>query len=142
MTGKTSNVKTAADLNGQIVAVNGLRDLTPIRDAGVDRPKRRRREIRKLIEIPFSEMGAALAADRVAAAIFAEPFLDRGALADAPSSATLRGVGNDYMVTVLVRNHRSGWRKNADTAKRLQTPSCCRSRGGPTPTMPKPKRSC
>lgn len=119
MTGKTSNIKTAADLNGQTVAVNGLRDLTQYEmQAWIDQNGGDVKSV-KLIEIPFSEMGAALEANRVAAAIFAEPFAT-GALSQARylGNASL-AVGKHYMVTGWFAT--TAWlQQNADTAKRLQ----------------------
>ncbi len=119
MTGKTSNVKTAADLNGQVVAVNGLRDLTQYEmQAWIDQNGGDVKSV-KLIEIPFSEMGAALEANRVAAAIFAEPFAT-AALSQARyiGNASL-AVGKRYMVTGWFAT--TAWlAANADTAKRMQ----------------------
>jgi len=90
MTGKTSGINSAADLNGKTVAVNGLRDLTQyemqgwIEQNGGDITKV------KLIEIPFSEMGTALETNRVAAAIFAEPFATPAPPRKGASSGTAR----------------------------------------------------
>jgi NitT/TauT family transport system substrate-binding protein len=75
MVAKTSTAKSAADLNGKTIAVNGLRDLTQYEvQAWVDKSGGDVKSI-KLVEIPFSEMGTALAHGRVDAAILAEPFL-------------------------------------------------------------------
>lgn len=75
MVAKTAPFKTAADLDGKTIAVNGLRDLTQYEvQAWIDRNGGDVRSV-KLVEIPFSEMAAALAAGRVDAAILAEPFL-------------------------------------------------------------------
>jgi NitT/TauT family transport system substrate-binding protein len=119
MTGKTSNVKTAADLNGQTVAVNGLRDLTQYEmQAWIDQNGGDVKSV-KLIEMPFSEMGAALEANRVAAAIFAEPFATA-----AQSQARYLGnaslaIGKHYMVTGWFAT--TAWlAQNTATAKRLQ----------------------
>jgi NitT/TauT family transport system substrate-binding protein len=119
MTGKNSTVKTAADLNGQVVAVNGLRDLTQYEmQAWIDQNGGDVKSV-KLIETPFSEMGVALETGRVAAAILAEPFTT-GALAQARIIGNASAaVGKHYMVT--------GWfstttwlQQNADVAKRMQ----------------------
>lgn len=75
MVAKSSSVKSAADLNGKTIAVNGLRDLTQYEvQAWVDKNGGDVKSI-KLVEIPFSEMGTALVQGRVDAAILAEPFL-------------------------------------------------------------------
>jgi NitT/TauT family transport system substrate-binding protein len=119
MTGKNSTVKSGADLNGQIVAVNGLRDLTQyemqawIEQTGGDI------KMVKLIETPFSEMGVALETGRVAAAILAEPFTTGALLQAKIIGNASAAVGKHYMVT--------GWfstttwlQQNADVAKRMQ----------------------
>lgn len=119
MTGKTSGINSAADLNGKTVAVNGLRDLTQyemqgwIEQNGGDITKV------KLIEIPFSEMGTALETNRVAAAIFAEPFATGAATQGRVIGNGSEAVGKHYMVT--------GWfatpewlAKNTALAKRIQ----------------------
>jgi NitT/TauT family transport system substrate-binding protein len=119
MTGKNSTVKSGADLNGQIVAVNGLRDLTQYEmQAWIEQTGGDIKTV-KLIETPFSEMGVALETGRVAAAILAEPFTT-GALAQAKVIGNASAaVGKHYMVT--------GWfstttwlQQNADAARRMQ----------------------
>jgi NitT/TauT family transport system substrate-binding protein len=119
MTGKNSTVKTGADLNGGIVAVNGLRDLTQYEmQAWIEQNGGDIKTV-KLIETPFSEMGVALETGRVAAAILAEPFTT-GALSQARIIGNASAaVGKHYMVT--------GWfstttwlQQNADVAKRMQ----------------------
>ncbi|HEY5348638.1 MAG TPA: ABC transporter substrate-binding protein, partial [Candidatus Lustribacter sp.] len=99
MVGKNSTVKTAADLNGQTVAVNGLRDLTQYEmQAFIDKNGGDVKSV-KLIETPFSEMAVALATGRVAAGILAEPFWT----AALPTCRVLgngsEAVGKHYMVT-------------------------------------------
>jgi len=119
MVGKNSTVKTAADLNGQTVAVNGLRDLTQYEmQAFIDKNGGDVKSV-KLIETPFSEMAVALDTGRVAAGILAEPFwtaaLDTCRVLGNGSAA----VGNHYMVTGWFAS--TDWlAKNGDTAKRLQ----------------------
>ena len=119
MTGKNSTVKSAADLNGQTVAVNGLRDLTEYEmRAWIDQNGGDVKSV-KLIEIPFPEMGVALESGRVAAAILAEPFTT-GALSQARviGNGSL-AVGKRYMVTGWFAT--TGWlAQNADRAKRIQ----------------------
>ena len=119
LAGKNSTVKTAADLNGQVVAVNGLRDLTQYEmQAWIDQNGGDVKSV-KLIEIPFSEMGVALETGRVAAAISAEPFTT-GALTQARIIGNAsESVGKHYMVTGWFST--TSWlAKNAETAKRLQ----------------------
>lgn len=119
MVAQNSTVKTGADLNGQTVAVNGLRDLTQYEmQAWIDQNGGNVGSV-KLIEVPFSEMAAALTAGRVAAAILAEP-------AWTAALSTCRIIGNGS-ATVGKRFMVTGWfattdwlAKSADTAKHLQ----------------------
>lgn len=120
MVAKNSPVQKAADLNGQIVGCNGLRDLTQYEmQAWIDKNGGDVKSV-KLVETPFSEMAVALQTGRIAASIFAEP-------AWTAALATCRVIGNAsepvakrYMVT--------GWfaadawlAQHADVAKRFQT---------------------
>jgi NitT/TauT family transport system substrate-binding protein len=69
-----STARTGADLNGQVVAVNGIKDLTQFTSAAwIDKNGGDVRTV-KFIEIPFSEMATALQQHRVAAALMTEPF--------------------------------------------------------------------
>ena len=119
MAAKSSNVKTGADLNGQTVAVNGLRDLTQYTmQAWIDKNGGDVKSV-KLIEMPFAEMGIALESGRVAAGILAEPFwtaaLDHARVIGNGSAA----VGNHFMVTCWFAT--TAWlQQNTDTAKRMQ----------------------
>ena len=119
MVGKNSAVKTAADLNGQTVAVNGLRDLTQYEmQAFIDRNGGDVKSV-KLIETPFSEMAVALDSGRVAAGILAEPFWTAALATCRVLGNGSAAVGNHYMVTGWFAS--SDWlAKNGATAKRLQ----------------------
>jgi NitT/TauT family transport system substrate-binding protein len=72
---KSSPVKSAKDLENKTIALNGLRNITQIgADAwleanGADYTKAR------YVEMPFPQMGAALEAGRIDAAVIAEPEL-------------------------------------------------------------------
>jgi NitT/TauT family transport system substrate-binding protein len=72
---KSSPIKSAKDLENKTIALNGLRNITQIgADAwlesnGADYTKAR------YVEMPFPQMGAALEAGRVDAAVIAEPEL-------------------------------------------------------------------
>jgi NitT/TauT family transport system substrate-binding protein len=73
---KDSTVKTGADLNNTVIAVNGLKDLTQFTtEAWLDKNGADLKTI-KYIEIPFSEMAVAVQQHRVAAALMNEPFLE------------------------------------------------------------------
>ena len=112
-------MKTAADLNGQTVAVNGLRDLTQYEmQAFIDRNGGDVKSV-KLIETPFSEMAVALDSGRVAAGILAEPFWTAALATCRVLGNGSAAVGNHYMVTGWFAS--SDWlAKNGATAKRLQ----------------------
>jgi NitT/TauT family transport system substrate-binding protein len=120
MAAKNSTIKTGADLNGQTVAVNGLRDLTQYEmQAWIDRNGGDVKSV-KLIETPFSEMAVALDTGRVAAGILAEPFWTAALETCRVIGNGSAAVGNHYMVTGWFAT--SDWlAKNADTAKRFQT---------------------
>jgi NitT/TauT family transport system substrate-binding protein len=118
---KDSTIKSGADLNGLTVAVNGLRDLSQYEtQAWIDQNGGDIKTV-KLIEIPFPEMGVAVASGRVAAAISAEPFttvaLAGGqvrVLGNASSS-----VGKLYVATCWFAT--PAWlQANADAARRFQ----------------------
>jgi NitT/TauT family transport system substrate-binding protein len=119
MVGKNSSVKSGKDLNGQIVAVNGLRDLTQYEmQAWIDKTGGDLKTI-KIIETPFSEMGTALETGRVAAGILAEPYttaaLAQGRIIGDASAA----VAKRFMITGWFAE--ASWlAKNPDEAKRLQ----------------------
>jgi NitT/TauT family transport system substrate-binding protein len=119
MVGKNSTVKSAADLNGQTVAVNGLRDLTQYEmQAFIDRNGGDVKSV-KLIETPFSEMAVALESGRVAAGILAEPFWTAALATCRVLGNGSAAVGNHYMVTGWFAS--AEWLgKNGATAKRLQ----------------------
>ena len=122
MVAKDSTAKTGADLNNTTVAVNGLRDLTQYEmQAWIDQNGGDVKTV-KLIEIPFPEMGVAVASGRVAAAIMAEPFTTvalaagQGRILGNASAA----VGKHYVATCWFAT--PAWlQANADTAHRLQT---------------------
>ncbi len=75
MVSKRSTAKTGADLNGKTIAVNGLRDLTQYTAQAWIAQNGGDIKTIKLVEIPFSEMGNALDAGRVDAAIVGEPYM-------------------------------------------------------------------
>jgi NitT/TauT family transport system substrate-binding protein len=74
---KDSPIRSAADLNGKFVAVNGLKDITQITgQAWLDKNGADLSSI-KFVEMPFGTMQAALAEGRVSAAVLAYPYLGR-----------------------------------------------------------------
>jgi NitT/TauT family transport system substrate-binding protein len=112
-----SPIKTAADMNGKTVAVNGLGDLTHLfamtwMDAnGGDHTTV------KYIEIPFPGMAGAFEANRIDAAILVEPFMTA-----LKGKVTLLGdamaaIGKRYLITGYTA--RQSWLDaNRDVAKR------------------------
>ncbi len=70
---KTSPLRTAKDLEGKIVAVNGLKSITQVSVlAWADRNGGDSTRI-KFLELPFAEMESALATGRIDAALMADP---------------------------------------------------------------------
>ena len=115
-----SMIKTGADLNGKTVAVNGLGDLTQVAIAAwIDANGGDSKSV-KLIEVPFSGVGAALAQNRIDAALLVEPFT---AAARAAGQIKILGdpqaaIGRGYMVTGWYA--KADWlNANRDTAKRF-----------------------
>jgi NitT/TauT family transport system substrate-binding protein len=119
MVPKDSTVKTGADLNNQIVAINGLKDLTQFTSAAwIDKNGGDVKTI-KFVEIPFSEMATALQNHRVAAALMVEPFIE----AAKPIARSLGGAAG----AVAPRYLTMGWfasdswsQKNAETIRRFR----------------------
>lgn len=71
---KDSPIKTAAELNGKVVAVSGLNDLTYFATrAWIDKNGGNSASV-KFVELPFPAMGAAVESHRVDAAYTVEPF--------------------------------------------------------------------
>jgi NitT/TauT family transport system substrate-binding protein len=117
-----STVKTGADLNNKIVAINGLKDLQQITaSAWVDKHGGDSKTLH-FIEMPIPQMAAALEAHRADAALDVEPFVS-GAKALGQGKVigdVLDGVGPRYMVV--------GWlamdpwiTAHADTVARFAT---------------------
>src|SRR6185437_7554997 len=70
---KSSPLRTAKDFAGKTVAVNGLKNITQLSvQLWLDENGGDSNAV-KFLELPFSEMGAALDGGRVDAALFAEP---------------------------------------------------------------------
>jgi NitT/TauT family transport system substrate-binding protein len=75
MVAKDSPIRSAADLNGKTIAINGLKDLQQISVASwIDKHGGDSKTI-KFVEIPGSQMAAAVASHRVDAAKGDEPFI-------------------------------------------------------------------
>jgi len=75
MVAKDAPVRTARDLTGKTIAVNGLRNTPQLStQAWLDKNGGDSKSV-KFVEVPFLEMGEALVTARVDAAFFAEPML-------------------------------------------------------------------
>jgi NitT/TauT family transport system substrate-binding protein len=117
---KDSTAKTGADLNNTTIAVNGLKDLTQFTtEAWLDKNGADLKTI-KYIEIPFSEMAAAVQAHRVSAALMNEPFFEAG-------KAVTRELGN-AQGAIAPRFLIMGWfandswiAKNAEAIRRFRS---------------------
>jgi NitT/TauT family transport system substrate-binding protein len=119
MVPKDSTVKTGADLNNQIIAINGLKDLTQFTtSAWIDKNGGDVKTI-KFVEIPFSEMATALQNHRVAAALMVEPFYE----AARPIARVLGGASSAVAPKYLTMGWfaTDGWsQKNAETVRRFR----------------------
>ena len=101
MVAKDSPIRTGADLNGKVVAINGLKDLQQISaSAWVDKHGGDAKTL-KFIELPIPQMAAALEAHRVDAALVVEPFVTvaKGLGQGKVIGDVLDGVGSRYMIT-------------------------------------------
>jgi NitT/TauT family transport system substrate-binding protein len=120
MVASDSTIRSGADLNGKIVAINGLKDLQQITaSAWVDKHGGDAKTLH-FVEMPIPQMAAALEAHRADAALDVEPFVStaRAAGQGKVIGDVLDGVGARYMVT--------GWlaldpwlAAHADTAARF-----------------------
>lgn len=116
--GKNSPIATAKDLNGKTVAVTTVRDLT---QAGVmkwsDANGGDSKSIR-FIELPASQMDAAIVSGRIDAALLQEPFLVEAKATTRHLAQTYDSVGPIFLFTVYFST--IDWlTKNAATAKKL-----------------------
>jgi NitT/TauT family transport system substrate-binding protein len=101
MVAKDSPIRSGADLNGKIIAINGLKDLQQISaSAWVDKHGGDSKTL-KFIELPIPQMAAALEAHRVDAALVVEPFVTvaKGLGQGKVIGDVLDGVGSRYMIT-------------------------------------------
>ena len=113
-----SPIRSCADLNGKVVAVNGLKDITQITaQAWLEKNGADLRSI-KFVEIPFGTMPLALGEGRIAAAVLAYPFLGR-------AKDQIRVLGNsegalaDHFLVMGWISTDAWLQKNPDLAKRV-----------------------
>jgi NitT/TauT family transport system substrate-binding protein len=122
MVASDSTIKTGADLNNKIIAINGLKDLQQITaSAWVDKHGGDSKTLH-FIELPIPQMAAALEAHRADAALDVEPFVSgaRALNQGKVIGSVLDGVAPRFMVV--------GWlaldpwiAAHADTATRFAT---------------------
>jgi NitT/TauT family transport system substrate-binding protein len=115
---KDSPIRSGADLNGKIVAVNGLKDITQITaQAWLEKNGADLSSV-KFVEIPFGTMPLALGEGRIAAAVLAYPFLGR-------AKDQIRVLGNsegalaDHFLVMGWISTDAWLQKNPDLAKRV-----------------------
>jgi NitT/TauT family transport system substrate-binding protein len=95
---KDSTVKTAADLNGKTIGVNGLRDLQQLcAMSWMDKHGGDSKTLH-FIEIPIPQMGTALSLHRIDAGMPVEPFVTAQKDLIRSLGSVLDGVGPRYMV--------------------------------------------
>ena len=117
---KDSTIQAGADLNGKTIAISGIKSFQQVSaSAWIDKHGGDAHTI-KFIEIPFPEMGAALDAHRIDAAMTTEPFSSAD-LATARSLGTaLQSVAPTYMLLGWAAT--DDWLKaHADVAARFAT---------------------
>ena len=116
---KSASYTSGKDLNGQVVAVNGLNDLTHYEMlAWLDQTGGDLKQIR-VIEIPFSEIPSALVQGRVAAGSLAEPFTTAALDTCKVIGDAAAPVGKHYMITGWFASE--AWlQKNPGDGKKLQ----------------------
>jgi NitT/TauT family transport system substrate-binding protein len=115
---KDSQIQSASDLNGKVVAVNGLKDMTQITvQAWLDKNGADLNSI-KFVEMPFGTMPLALGEGRIAAAMLAYPFLARAKDQVRILANALGALGDRFLVIGWVSS--DTWlQKNPELAKRV-----------------------
>jgi NitT/TauT family transport system substrate-binding protein len=97
---KNSPIKTAKDLNGKIIAGNGLKNITQVGAFAWMDKNGGDTSTTKFVEMPFPDMPGALATGRIDAAVIAEPELS-SALAKGEVRVLANcydGIAKDFMI--------------------------------------------
>lgn len=120
MVAKGSPINSAAQLDGQIIAVNGLKDLAYISATSwLDKHGGDSKSV-KFIEVPFPQLGAALEQGRAAAVVPTEPFTT----ADKPIGKilgnVLDGIAPQFMILGWASTD-SWLQAHPDLAKKFKT---------------------
>jgi ABC-type nitrate/sulfonate/bicarbonate transport system substrate-binding protein len=110
-------IRSAADLNGKIVAVSGLRDLTYFSTKAWIEQNGGDPATISFVEIPYSEIGAALAQKRISAGCVIEPFIS-GMSNVRPLANLNAAVGSQYLLAGWFATN-SWMQQNPAVAKRF-----------------------
>ena len=113
-----NSIRTGSDLNGKIVAVNGLGDFSQVTlQAWIDANGGDSKSV-KLLELPFGSVAAALTQGRIDAALLVEPFTTMARGQVRVIGDALAPVGKHFMVTGWYAT--ASWlNANRDTARRF-----------------------
>jgi NitT/TauT family transport system substrate-binding protein len=118
---KNSPIKTGKDLNGKTFAGNGLKNITQIGAFAWMSKNGGDTSTAKFVEMPFSNMPAALTAGRIDAAVMAEPDLS-AALADGSVRVLANcydAIANNFLIGAWFTT--ASWAKaHPDAVKRFQ----------------------
>ena len=117
MVSKDAPIHSAEDLNGKIVAVSGLRDLTYFSTKAWIEQNGGDPATISFIEIPYAEIGAALAQKRISAGCVIEPYIT-GMSNVRPLANLNAAVGNQYLLAGWFATD-SWMAQNPDVAKRF-----------------------
>ena len=116
-----SPYKTAKDLNGKIIAGNGVKNITQVGAYAWMAKNGGDPTTTKFVEMPFPEMAGALAAGRIDAAVLAEPQLS-ASLADGSVRVLgecYDGIANSFLIGAWFTT--GSWAKaHPDLVKRFQ----------------------
>ncbi len=115
---KTSSIRTAHDLNGKIIAVNALKNITQFApQAWLDKNGGDSTSV-KFLEMPFPEMIPALTSGRVDAAVIAEPTLAQAKADTRILSNTFTAIAPEFLIGAWMAA--LPWANaHADTVKRF-----------------------
>jgi NitT/TauT family transport system substrate-binding protein len=115
---KDSPYKTAADLNGKTIGVNGLRDLQQLCAMSWMDKHGGDSKTMHFVEVPIPQMGQALSLHRIDGGMPVEPFVTAQKDLIRSLGSVLDGVGPHYMVIGYLAN--DAWlAAHADTASRF-----------------------
>ncbi len=120
MVPKDSAVRIGSDLNGKTVAISGLKSFQQVSaSAWIDKHGGDARTV-KFVEVPFPEMGAAMEAHRVDAAMTTEPFSSANLATAHSLGPVLQAVAPNFMLLGWVAS--DTWLKaHSDIAQRYAT---------------------